>query len=253
MDILDVYELGNMIQFVRLAKHFPALVRGEACLLPDLRRTHSVLKSEGIGKGILDEMSSWIKKLDKNYPEEGTTMKGKDASDLTEAADKWREVLRKELSNIHVVVVEKQSGLNPNELRKIADQLPSEFISSEIWEKLTDIEKSDFSDAARGLLLGTATPSVMVALRGAEAAIRNYYRCKAGKEPEEKTWRQLTKELKDEAADLDIKATFIGYLDYIGDAKRNFAQHPNKIYNLREAVMIFMQVVALVEDIYMQI
>jgi uncharacterized membrane protein len=120
-------------------------------------------------------------------------------------------------------------------------------------EKLTDIEKSDFSDAAKCLLLGTATPSVMVALRGAEASVRNYYQCKAQTDPGDKAWRQLTTELKNKATNLGIEDTFIGYLDYIGKAKRNFAQHPNKIYSLREAVIIFMQVVGLVEDIYLQI
>ncbi len=118
---------------------------------------------------------------------------------------------------------------------------------------MTDIEKNDLSDAAKCLLLGTATPSVMVALRGAEASIRNFYHNKTKMEPCEKTWRQLTQELKEKAKDLSIKDTFIGYLDYIGDAKRNFAQHPNKIYSLREAVMIFMQVASLIEDIYLQI
>ena len=100
------------------------------------------------------------------------------------------------------------------------------------------------------LLFGNATPSVMVALRGAEASLRIYYEKITGNDPGKKTWRTLTKELSDNAQSLSIDEIFIGYLDYIGAAIRNFAQHPNKIYSLREAVMIFMQVMAVVEDIY---
>lgn len=146
-----------------------------------------------------------------------------------------------------------ETGLNPIELKKVAEQKPSEFITSEIWEKMSEIEKSDISDAAKCLLMGTATPSVMVALRGAEASLRTYYSRKTGINPSEKTWRQLTKELKEKAGNLGLKDAFIGYLDYIGDTKRNFAQHPNMIYSLREAVMIFMQVLTFVEDIYREI
>ena len=92
----------------------------------------------------------------------------------------------------------------------------------------------------------------MVVLRGAESAIRNFYQRKTNSDPENKTWRQLTTELKQKSKELDIDDSFIGYLDYYGSAKRNFAQHPNKIYDLKEAVIIFMQTIGLLGDIYSQ-
>lgn len=253
MDLLDVYELGMILQYARLMRHFCPVVQGENQLLEGLRQIHDLLEREGIAKNVLGNMADWIEKLHKDYPNEKMMIEKKDALAINDAVETWKQEIKKDLLNIHVLRVELQSGLNPDELRKLADKLPSEFVLLETWKKLTDIEKNDFSDAARCLLLGTATPSVMVALRGAEASIRNYYRCKTKTDPQTRTWRQITTELKGKAKDLGIEGTFIGYLDYIGDAKRNFAQHPNKIYSLREAVIMFMQIVGLIEDIYTQI
>ena len=257
MKLRDVFNFGSNVQYARLIDLWflgkGPYVKKEGYVLTAIREAYRFIKNEKLAVDMLDAISELIDKLDKDYPEEDARIEEEDAEAVAAVFDGLRDKLREELDNLHVMTVELQSGLNPNELRKVADKSPSELISSEIWERLSDIEKSDFSDAARCLLLGTATPSVMVALRGAEASIRNYYRSKTQSGPGDKTWRQLTKELKDKAANLGIEDTFIGYLDYIGDAKRNFAQHPNKIYTLREAVIIFMQVVGLVEDIYAQI
>ena len=43
---------------------------------------------------------------------------------------------------------------------------------------------------------------------------------------------------KDKSKTLGIDNTFIAFLDYFGNAKRNFAQHPNKMYALKEAVKL---------------
>ena len=209
------------------------------------------LKLENIGENIIDDILKWIDIFNKNYDDE-ERIKNEDAKKLRESVNIWREEIRKELDTKPLYKIELKSGLDINEVSKLANNKPSEFIPEQIWKKLTEIEKSDYSDAAKCLILDTATPSVMVALRGAEASLGNYYRHKTQNDPGKKTWRTLTKELKENAEALGIQETFIGFLDYIGDAKRNFAQHPNKIYTLREAVVIFMQVIAMVEDIYTQ-
>jgi len=253
MSLRDAFELGSYVEYIYRSSFVLPTVRGERLLLHVLKEMETLLQDGNIGKRSLRSASRWMARLEKKYPKEGVKIENEDAEELAAEEKAWRSEIRSDLDKKPVLEVELQSGLNPDELGKVAEQGPSEFIPAEIWSKMTAIEKSDLSDAAKCLLLGTATPSVMVALRGAEASLRNYYRCKTQDEPGSRSWRQLTRELKNKTKDLGIEDTFIGYLDYIGDAKRNFAQHPNKIYSLREAVMIFMQVSALVEDIYLQI
>lgn len=244
-----MYIAGLWVQRLKDAKIILPNVKG---LLGGLDFLQEFLAENRIDDVHLKELSQWKEKLDSKY-EDDVKIDKDDANELVVSSQEWDAVIIKKLEEKHAMEIELQSGLNPNELLKLADKQPSEFVPEEVWKKLTDIEKSDFSDAARCLLLGTATPSVMVALRGAEASIRNYYECKTKETPGKKTWRQLTNKLKNQAQALGIEDTFIGYLDYIGEAKRNFAQHPNKVYSLREAVVVFMQVIGFIEDVYAQI
>ena len=244
-----MYIAGLWVQRLKDITVIKPQVKG---LLTGLDFLQRFLKKNRIDSEYLKKLSKWKEKLDSEYEHDADIDKD-DAKELSASTREWDVVITKELKEKHVIEMELESGLNPNELLKLANKHPSEFIAEGIWKKLTDIEKSDFSDAARCLLLGTATPSVMVGLRGAEASIRNYYHRKTNEEPGNKTWRQLTNELKTRTTELGIDDTFIGYLDYIGATKRNFAQHPHKVYSLREAVIVFMQVVGLIEDVYSQI
>lgn len=251
MDVDDMYRLGLWTQRFRDAYNILPFVKGEGRLLDGLGQVHVILNRYSIGMRCAHDISEWRTKLESKYKGD-VRLDKEDAKELVMDSAGWKEEIHTYLKRKQVLEIA-ESGLNPSELLKLANKELNKFIEESFWTKLTGIEKSDFSDAAKCLLLGTATPSVMVALRGAEASVREFYRCKMEEDPRKKTWRQLTKELKSQAGELGIADTFIGYLDYIGEAKRNFAQHPNKIYSLREAVLIFMQVVGLVEDIYVQI
>lgn len=254
MKLIDSFELGRDYEYMAHLTSIKTWVFSETgekgYIIDMLKEMKEILESEDSLKNVVKEVSNLIDELKKDYPEPEVVIKSKDAEKVQEKISSLLRQIRDSIRRKQIVEVEKQTGLNPDELRKTADNSWSEFIPEETWEKLSEIEKSDFSDAAKCLLLGTATPSVMVVLRGAEASVRNFYLKKTGNEPGTKTWRQLVKDLKDQCEELDIKDTFVGYLDYIGDALRNFAQHPNKIYSLREAVIIFMQVMGLVEAIY---
>lgn len=248
MNIDNVYRLGLWIQRFKDSKNILPIVKGEGQLLYGLKLVQEFLEENNMGCQSIFEISEWKKKLESKY-EDNTRIEEKDAVQLVLEASGWNKEIHTDLMRKYVMEIT-ESGLSPNELLKLASSEPNKFIQEELYVKLTDIEKSDFSDAANCLLFGSATPSVMVMLRGAEACIRDFYFHKTGNEPGKKSWRQLIRELKRQAPTLSIEETFIGYLDYIGKEKRNFAQHPNKAYSLREATMIFMQVLAMVEDVY---
>lgn len=252
VNVDDMYKLGLWIHQFRVVEYVLPKVKGEGNLLSGMQTAKDISVELEIGGDCTAEIYEWIKRLNSNYDDE-SRIKKEDAQKLYNDSNRWNERFHRDLRKKNVLETKLESGLNPEELLKMANSKPSGFIREEVWNGLTEIEKSDFSDAARCLLLGAATPSVMVGLRGAEASVRNYYRCKTKMEPRDKTWRQLTTELKSEAAKFGIKDAFIGYLDYVGETKRNFAQHPNSVYTLKQAVIIFMQVVSLIEDIYTEI
>lgn len=247
-----ILSLGWLLRYLRSVSEEGARYGGERFLQGALDDIINICKEIQITPELITDIENIKRDFDDKF--EGNKKLNKEYGELlAEHARDWKNKINNELKNKKSVSVDLQSGLDTDELIKISEQKPSELIPEMIYNKLTDIEKSDYSDAAKCLILGTSTPSAMVALRGAEATIGNFYKHKTGNDPGEKTWRQMTKELKDNAQNLGIEDTFIGFLDYIGDAKRNFAQHPNKIYSLREAVVIFMQVIAMVEDVYSKI
>jgi len=50
--------------------------------------------------------------------------------------------------------------------------------------------------------------------------------------------------------DILINLDLISNLDYIRKTKRNITQHPDKIFNQREAESVFMQLISTVHDLY---
>lgn len=249
MIIDNVYRLGLWIQRFRDSRNIlPTVKGGKGDVLYGLNLVQRTLVENNIGSQSKVEIPEWTKMLELKYKDD-VAIEKEDARKLVVDSAGWNKEIHADLIKKYVMEIS-ESVLSPKELIKLANGEPSEFIKEELYAKFTDIEKSDFADAAKCLLLGSATPSVMVMFRGAEACIREFYIKKIGSDPGKKSWRWFTRELKREAQSLEIDKTFIEYLDYIGKEKRNFAQHPNKVYSVREAAAVLMQVISLVEDVY---
>jgi len=258
--LVAIAAMGTMIECLRLQPYLQSYYRGENGIQMILNQLIYFFEQSESGSNIIPYIKSFMEELDKKYPEsEVSNINGEkdivrismdDAVKISKEAEIWKVLMIEELISKKIIEMTLESGLNVDELYKLANGEPSFFFAENIWHVFSDIEISDFSDAARCLLLGSATPSCIIALRGAEASIRKFYRTKTGTEPKSKTWRQLTRELGRRADELGLDERFISYLDLFGDAKRNQAAHPNKIYSLREAVLIFIQIVSLVDEIY---
>ena len=252
MNLGDAFWLGNIIQYIKRARSIKPTVKGENLLLENFQRLETWLRENDLDHHLQGEVSQWIKKLDKNY-KENQKITDVDARKLFRNASKWRDLLIRLLYGRRVLELIRTGALNQKALLDTSKGEPSAFFDEKTWNSLSDIEKSDFSNAARCLLAGIPTPAVMVALRGAEATVKKYYEFKIGKPSKKKMWGPMVKELESRAKELKIQGTFLGYLDYIRDAKRNFAEHPNKIFGQREAELIFMEVLNLVQDTYAEI
>ena len=252
MDLYDAFAIGIRLEYIVRSRSLRQTVKGEYLLLEALQKIETTLKENGMNHYLQNAISRWIKKLDKNY-EEKQQITESDAIDLSQDARDWQLLIFRLMMERPVLELTRTGALNQKALLDASTGKPSAFFEEKTWNTLSDIEKSDFADAAKCLLTNTPTPAVMVALRGSEATIKKYYKFKTGKSAKKKTWGPIVDELESRAKELKIRKTFLGYIDYIRDAKRNFAEHPNKIFGQREAELIFMEVINLVQDTYTEI
>ena len=116
------------------------------------------------------------------------------------------------------------------------------------WPEIPIISLSDVDEAIRCLSYGAPTASVMMGLRAVEGMVRELHSRITGKEST-KAWAQLIDEVEE-----DLKSRgeqpllLLGYLDYIRDV-RNKADHPDKVFTVREAEQIFMHVIYAIQEI----
>jgi hypothetical protein len=88
----------------------------------------------------------------------------------------------------------------------------------------------------------------MIGLRAVEGMVRELHHIITGKKST-KAWANLI-----DAVEEDLKSKgeqpplLLGYLDYIRDV-RNKADHPDKVFTLREAEQIFMHVIHTIQEI----
>lgn len=249
MEYSSVYILGRNLEYIRLIDSFHPEVKGKMWLLDVMS---SVLYYLDICE-IEDEqtrkkLEEWVRKLKRTY-KKGEEISKQDSEVLSKDADRWQDLVYKELCVRRSLEFQK-GALNQKALVLTSEDKPSNIFEKGIWGVLPKIAKSDFSDAAKCLLIGAPTPATMVALRGIEAVIRKYYALKTGKRVANKNLGNIIKELKSVPK---INKKLLDYIDYIRSEKRNIAQHPTKIFNQREAERIFMEIVSAAHDIHAEI
>ena len=249
MNLNQAFWMGNIIRYLKLARSIKPTSKD---LYTEFAFLEYTLSFVDLDDELEHEISKWVKKLAENY-EKDSRITDDEALKLFQDATKWEDLINRLLLERPVLDLIRSGALNQKALLALSEGEPSAFIDEKTWNALSEIEKNDFSNAAKCLVAGIPTPAAMVALRGAEATVKKYYEFKTGDSAEKKMWGPIVRELKRRAKELKIKDIFLGYLDYIRDAKRNFAAHPNKIFDQREAELIFMEVINLVQDIYAEI
>jgi hypothetical protein len=250
LDFIQAFDLGTVIQNFKLARIVKPTVDD---LFGDFAYLDWSYEFWGLdARDFLLDIRLWIKELEKKE-EKNARITEDDALKLSQDATKWQHYLAGLLHERQVIELVRSGTLNQKALIDASKGETNAFFNEKTWNALSNIEKNDFSNAAKCLLAGIPTPAVMIVLRGAEATVKKYYEFKTGDPAKEKMWGAIVKELKRRATELNMKDSFIGYLDYIRDAKRNFAEHPNTVYGQREAELIFMEVINLVQDTYAEI
>jgi hypothetical protein len=248
LDFPELFELGIVSEFVRQSD-VGHEVKGKGWLIDMLHGFSNLLTVCDIeDESIFEGAQEWIRKLDRTY-KRGQKIKKQDGKGLSEEADRWQDLIYKELCARPCIEFQK-GALNQKALVLTSEGKPSRVFDKKVWKDLPEIAKSDFSDAAKCLLVEASTPATMVALRGMEAVVREYYTLKTKKAPQKKNLGTIINELHKMA---EVNKKLLGYLDYIRSEKRNIAQHPDRIFTQREAERIFMEIVNATHDIYGEI
>lgn len=245
MDFLDSWRLGSFLEYARLSRHFLPTVKGGRLVLYALRQALSTLRENDLDGDLQSLVSEEIRLLQREY-RRGEKITKSDAEKLNKKVERWSTMLRRELKERPCIEMVK-GALNQDALIKTSKGEPSPFFDEEIWKKLPEIARSDFSDAAKCLLVKTSTPAAMIALRGMEAVVRKYYTVKTESGSEKKSLGTIVREMRSHP---DANASLLGYIDYLRSQKRNLAQHPDKIFTESEAERVFMEILNAVHDIF---
>ncbi len=166
------------------------------------------------------------------------------------------EQLRRSMEVIEAVVLQDLLGRDFAELTPLEGILDYKKLLSEGAkgllaegrEKVPTIVVHDLDESIKCLSYGASTASVMMGLRAVEAMVRELHHIITGK-TSNKAWAQLIDEVeKDLKAKGEQPPLLLGYLDYIRDV-RNKADHPDRVFTVREAEQIFMHVVYTIQEI----
>lgn len=210
-----------------------------------LKRLEERLRRYGLAQTQWDRLTRVIRNFEDKY--------AKTEPPMLDAEDHGR--LSTLIKRIETVVTEDLTRRNFAELTPLEGVLDYKRLLSEGAKGLLASGKEppaivihDLEEAIRCLSYGAPTASVMIGLRAVEGMVRELHRIITGKKST-KAWAQLLAEVE---GDLKMKGEqpplLLGYLDYIRDV-RNKADHPDKMFTVKEAEQIFMHVIYTTQEI----
>lgn len=188
MDFSDVLQLGTTLEYVRNSDYGTHEVKGKGWLVDMLVQLSAlIVVCEIEDEWTLESIEKWIRRLNRTY-KKGQSIKKQLGKELSDDANAWQDLIYKELCSRPCIEFQK-GALNQRALVRISDCRASNIFETKVWRALPKIARSDYSDAAKCLLIGASTPATMVALRGMESVIRKYYSLKT-KQPagKKKSW-----------------------------------------------------------------
>ena len=112
---------------------------------------------------------------------------------------------------------------------------PEKLLKNGLFEKISDLAKSDISSAGRCLLFGESTAAAFHILRATEEVLKSYYlHHRKTKRLEKPMWGPMLNQLR--AKKRNKPPVFLlNSLDLIREAYRNPTQHPSIIYEIDSA------------------
>jgi len=151
LDFADVFYLATTLEFVRQSQPGTPEVKGKSWLVDMLRQLEKILddceiEDDAVSVGVKE----WISKLSRGY-KRGQKISKRDGNELSGEADRWVELIYKEICARPCVEFQK-GALNQKALVRTSNGKSSTIFEKKVWKALPKIAQSDYSNAARCLL-----------------------------------------------------------------------------------------------------
>lgn len=210
----------------------------------DLYWIHTKLREIDVDEDITKKIQEIERKLRQKIDE---TLDYNDKEELKINLSVWSSMIESHLKKRRILEPSKIGMLSHEKLYDVSSGYPSTFFT-DVWWKMSEIEKNDFKESAKCLLMQSWTAAAMISLRGLEGILRKYYEFKTEKEHGNRGMYILIDELQKIEG---IKGTLLGYLNYLRGI-RNTAEHPDRVFSQTEAETVFIQVSGAAQDIYQE-
>mgnify|MGYP003689601143 CR=1 FL=1 len=112
---------------------------------------------------------------------------------------------------------------------------PGDILGKGIYERLTDLARSDINQACRCIAFECPTAAAFHVLRAVEECVRIVYKSYFPRGDEKRPWGRLTAELKEKQRKPIPDPILLGHLDHMRQRFRNPTDHPEKNYEIEEA------------------
>lgn len=249
-----VFYLGGQIEYLMRVKEGDPVVYDDGSVEKDwagyclfhMKGLEQGLQRHGLAEIEHHRLTTLIRNFEAKY--------AKPEPPTLDEADRRR--LRTLIERIEAVVTEDLTRRNFAELTPLEGVLDYRRLLSQGAKGLLAeggkepplIVTHDLDEAIKCLSYGAATASVMIGLRAVEGMVRELHHSVTGKKSTE-TWAELLDEVDEDLKNKgEQPPLLLGYLDYIRKV-RNEADHPDKVFTVREAEQIFMQVIYTTQEI----
>lgn len=233
--LLIIYLISKRLHTIDISKP-------RAEIREDLNWIYTKLKEIDVD----EDLNEKIQEIERKYRrKDDEKLEYNEREELKVNLSVWSSMIEAHFKKRKILEPSKIGMLSHEKLYDVSSGYPSLFFSG-VWWKMSDIEKNDFQEAAKCLLMQSWTAAAMISLRGLEGILRKYYEFKTEKEHGNRGMYVLIDELQKIEG---IKGTLLGYLNYLRGI-RNTAEHPDRVFTQTEAETIFIQVAGAAKDIY---
>ena len=248
MELHDIYRLGALVNYFRrlpifLKANSSVYVYGDNFVISALKEMRNTLEKYKISIHSQKSIKQFEDNLQNDYLEEkNPQIKSSDAEVLRDYSRIWSDRISVELANTVVFRAFTDGRLNANKLCEGAKS----FFQLKIWRKFSKIIKDDFEESAKCLLTQSWTASGLMSMRALESGVRKYYTDITNISGDDKTYGQMTGELRKNP---NADSRLIGYLDYLKDIRNDLA-HPNIRINQFEAEQAFQHTIQILTIVF---